>query len=184
MQESGLTEIIPLICTSAVWDQYPTFSHAEFSQGSFLGEWLQSAGCQLADAVFSPEFPQSSYVHLGGLQSLMAMTSFVYWDGRKYCISRTYHLNMRFVAVQLPSCVWLFSTVWTVARHVPLSFNISWSLLKLMSIESVMPSNYRILCHPLLLPSVFPSISIFSNKLDLLIRWPKRWSFSISPSCG
>ena len=77
-QESGLTEIIPLICTSAVWDQYPMFSHPVFSQGSFLGEWLQSAGCQLADIVFGPEFPQSSYVHLGGLQSLMTVTAFVY----------------------------------------------------------------------------------------------------------
>ena len=77
-----------------------------------------------------------------------------------------------------------FQTVWTVACQAPLSFNISWSLLELMSIESVMPSNYLILCHPLLLPSVFPSISIISNKLDRHIRWPKRWSFSISLSHG
>ena len=77
-----------------------------------------------------------------------------------------------------------FQTVWTVACQAPLSFNISWSLLELMSIESVMPSNYLILCHPLLLPSVFPSISIISNKLDRHIRWPKRWSSSISLSHG
>ena len=65
----------------------------------------------------------------------------------------------------------------------PPSFTISWSLLKLMSIESMMPSNHLILCHPLLLlPSVFPSIRVFSNELGLHVRWPKYWSFSTSPS--
>ena len=74
---------------------------------------------------------------------------------------------------------------WTAARQASLSFTISWSLLKLMSIDSVMSSNYLLLCHPLfLLPSVFPSIRVFSNKSALRIRWPKFWnfSFSISPS--
>ena len=71
------------------------------------------------------------------------------------------------------------------APQAPLSFTISWSLLKFMSIESVMPSNHPILCHLLLLlPSIFPSIRVFSKKSVLLIRWPKYWhfSFSISPS--
>ena len=71
------------------------------------------------------------------------------------------------------------------AHQAPLSSTISWSLLKLMSIESVMPSNHLILCHPLLLlPSIFPSIRVFSNESALHIRWPKDWSFSfsISPS--
>ena len=71
------------------------------------------------------------------------------------------------------------------ALQVSQSFTISWSLLKLMSIESVMPPNHLILCHPLLLlPSIFPSIRVFSNKSVLPIRWPKYWSFSfrISPS--
>ena len=74
--------------------------------------------------------------------------------------------------------------LWTAARQAPLSFTISGSLLKLMSIESMMPSNYLILCHPLLLPLIFPSIRVFSNELVLCIRWPKYWSFSfsISPS--
>ena len=70
----------------------------------------------------------------------------------------------------------------TAARQASLSITNSWSLLKLMSIESVMPSNDLILCHPLLLPSIFPSIRVFSNESDLLIRWPKYWSFRISPS--
>ena len=87
-------------------------------------------------------------------------------------------------SVQPLSCVWLFVTPWTAARQASLSF-ISQNLLKLMSIESVMPSNHLILCHPLLLPpSVFPSIRLFSSESVLHIRWPKDWSFSfsISPS--
>ena len=76
--------------------------------------------------------------------------------------------------VQLLSCVQLFVNPWTAARQASLSITNSQSLLKLMSIELVMPSNYLILCHPfLLLPSVFPSITVFSNESVLLIRWPK-----------
>ena len=76
-------------------------------------------------------------------------------------------------------------TPWTAAHQASLSITKSWSLLKLMSIKSVMPSNHLILCHPLLvLPSVFPSIRVFSSESVLRIRWPKYWSFSssISPS--
>ena len=76
-------------------------------------------------------------------------------------------------------------TLWTAACQASLSITISQSLLKLMSIESVMPSNHLVLCHPLLLlPALFPSIRIFSNESPLCIKWPKRWSFifSISPS--
>ena len=93
-------------------------------------------------------------------------------------------LNL-FSSVQLLSSVRLFATPWTAACQASLSITSSQSLLKLMSIESVMPSNHLILCHPLLLPpSIFPSISIFSNESVLRIRWPKYWSFSlnISPS--
>ena len=81
------------------------------------------------------------------------------------------------------SHVQLFATPWTTARQASLSFTISWSLLKLMSIELVMPSNHLILCRPLLLLlSVFPSIRVFSSELALRIRWPKYWSFSFSIS--
>ena len=74
-------------------------------------------------------------------------------------------------------------TPWTVASQASLSFTISWNLLKLTSIESVIPSNHLILyCPLLLLPSIFPSIRVFSNELALYIRWPQYWSFSISPS--
>ena len=81
------------------------------------------------------------------------------------------------------SHVWLFATPWPVALQVSLSITNSRSLLKLMSIESVMSSNYFILCHPLLLlPSVFPSIRVFSKESVLCIRWPKYWIFSFSIS--
>ena len=89
------------------------------------------------------------------------------------------------VAVQSRSHVWLFVTPWTAACQASLSFTISRSLLKFMSIESVMPSNYLFLCLPLLLlPSIFPSIRVLFNDSTLHIRWPKYWSFSfsISPS--
>ena len=93
----------------------------------------------------------------------------------------TYNIS----SVQLISCVELFATPWNTAHQAPLSNTYTQSLLKLMSIELVMPSNHLTLCHPLLLlPSIFPSIRIFSNESVLRIRWPKCWNFSfiISPS--
>ena len=88
--------------------------------------------------------------------------------------------------VQSLSLVPFFATPWTAVSQASLSITNSWSLLKLMSIELVMPSNHLILCHPLLLPSIFPSIRVFSNESVLHLRWPKCWSFSfsISPSNG
>ena len=93
--------------------------------------------------------------------------------------------HSQFSAVQLLSRVLLFATPWTAACQAALSITNSQSLLKLMFIKSVMPSNHLILCHPLVLPpSTFPSIRVFSNESALCIRWPKYWSFSfnISPS--
>ena len=92
---------------------------------------------------------------------------------------------MYFVAVQSLSCVWLLATPWTAAHQDSLFFTISRSLFKPVSIESVVSSNHIIFCRPLLLlPSIFPSISVFSNESVLCIRWPNYWSFSfsISPS--
>ena len=88
----------------------------------------------------------------------------------------------KFSPVQSLSRVQLFATPWTAVCQASLSITNSWSLLKLMSIESVMPSNHLILCHPLLLPSIFPSIRVFSNGSVLCIRWPKYWSFSFNIS--
>ena len=97
---------------------------------------------------------------------------------------KLYH---RFSSVQTLSRVRLFVTSWTATCQASLSITNSWGLLKLMSIESVMPSNHLILCRPLLLlclllPSIFPSIRVFSNESALCIRWPKYWSFSFSIS--
>ena len=89
------------------------------------------------------------------------------------------------VFVQSLSHVQLFVTPWTEVCQPSLSMTTSWSLLKIMSIESMMPSNHLILCHPLLLlPSIFPSIRVFSNESVFHIKWPNYWSFSfsISPS--
>ena len=91
---------------------------------------------------------------------------------------------IQFSSVQLLSRVQLFATPWTAAPQASLSITNSRDLLKLLSIKSVMPSSHLILCHPLLLRSVFPSIRVFSSESVLLIRWPGYWSFSfsISPS--
>ena len=95
----------------------------------------------------------------------------------------TFNWLLLFSSVQSLSRVWLFVTSWTTARQASLSINNSQSLLKLTSIELVMPSNHLILCHPRLLPpSVFPSIRVFSSESVLRIRWPKYWSFSFSIS--
>ena len=87
-------------------------------------------------------------------------------------------------SVQLLSHVRLFATSWSAARQASLSITNSWSLLKLMSFKSVISSNHLIFCYLLLLPSIFPSIGVFSKESVLCIRWPKYWSFSfsISPS--
>ena len=88
-----------------------------------------------------------------------------------------------FSSVQSLSHVQLFVTPWTTAHQASLAITNSQSLLKLMSIESMMPSNHLILCHPLLFPpSIFPSIGVFSNKSILCIRWPKYWNFSFNIS--
>ena len=95
------------------------------------------------------------------------------------------HLSQSVGSVQSFTHVRLFATLWTEAHQTSLSITNSWSLLRLMSIELVMPSNRLILCRPLLfLPSIFPSNRVFSNESVLRIKWPKYWSFSfsISPS--
>ena len=118
----------------------------------------------------------------------------VCWPRKDFLVDNHVHLFTYCQVIvfirQQQSCsvlspVRLLATPWTAARQASLSFTISWSFLKLMSIEAVTPSNHLLLCAPLLfLPSIFPSIRVFSNELDLHIRWPKYWSFSfsISPS--
>ena len=106
------------------------------------------------------------------------------WSPGPTSLSRPPHWSFPWlVKVKVTQSVWVFATPRTAVCQASLSFTISWSLLKLMSIESVIPSNHFILCRPLLLlPSIFPSIRVFSNDLALCIRWPKYESFSVSIS--
>ena len=96
-----------------------------------------------------------------------------------YILNNNIKSNLkRHSSVQSLSCVQLFATPWTATRQASLSITNSWSLPKLMSIESVMPPNHLILCRPPLLPpSIFPSIRVFSDESALRIRWPKYWEF-------
>ena len=103
----------------------------------------------------------------------------------RWCVNLPHCSNYFTQSVQLLSCVWLFVTPWTAAHQASLSFTISQSLHKVMSLESVMPSKHlNICCSLFLLPSIFPSKRIFSNELALCIMWRNYWSFSfsISPS--
>ena len=124
----------------------------------------------------------NKYKLLVSLQVNLSM--FLFRAGASTGLFQVY-LLLQFSSVQSLSHVQLFATPWTAALQASLSITHSRSLLKLMSIESVMPSNHLILCCPLLLPpSIFPSIRVFSNESVIHIRWPKYWSFSfsISPS--
>ena len=132
---------------------------------------------------------QLSHTHMT-IGKIIALTRQIF-VGKVICL--LFNILSRLVIAFLPrsssvqslSHVTLFVTLWTAAHQASLSITNSWSLLKLMSIELVMPSNHLFLCHPLLLPpSIFPSIRVFSNESALHIRWPKysSFSFSISPS--
>ena len=130
---------------------------------------------------YSPPTPKTQAPRLPGLSRALLHA----W----HCLSHTLNLFLspvsllHSVVVQSLSCVQLFATPWTAACQVSLSFTISQGLLTLMSIELVMSSNCLILCRPLLLlPSVFPSIRVFSSELALLITWVKYWSISFNIS--
>ena len=113
----------------------------------------------------------------------MSLVFFSYGNTTHSIRGQFYRRKTIFSSVQSLSCILLFATRWTAVHQASLSITNSRSLLKLMSIESVMPSNYLILCHPLLLLlSIFPSIRVFSDESVLCIRWTKYWSFSFSPS--
>ena len=170
------------------------------------GRWLLTFSPQILHLdPLSREVPLPG--HLYHWSILWALSSYyvTYWDttGEKHLLTLIFIKNMIFsiwylwkllerdveaahpflVIVHSPSRVQLFATPWTAARQAPLSFTISWNLPKLVSIESVVPFNYLILCHPLLLTSVLPRIRVFSNESAFHIRSPKYWSFSsiISP---
>ena len=149
-------------------------SHSEYwghSSGRTLFPWLR-------EQVFAP-------TTLGRIDVLQVLEEIGSPSLRSLTSSRKDLNILIFSSVQSLSRVQLFATPWTIAHQASLSITNSWNLVKLMSIESVVPSNHFILCHPLFLPpSIFPSIRVFSNQSVLRIRWPKYWSFSfsISPS--
>ena len=119
------------------------------------------------------------------VESIKHLFSFICWEKSETIFWKSITFYLQFSSVQSLSHVRLFAALRTAEHQASLSTTNSWSLLKLMSIESVMPSNHLIFCCPLLLlPSVFPSIRVFSKESALRIRWPKYWSFSfsISPS--
>ena len=147
----------------------------------YLPEFAQTHVHWVGDAInpphplFSPSPPTLSlFQHQGLFQ----------WVSSSLQVAKVLELQHQSVSqsVQLLSRVQLFATPWTAARQASLSITNSWSLVKLMSIESVMPASLFIICHPLLLPSIFPRIRVFSNELVLCIRWSKYWSFSFSIS--
>ena len=136
----------------------------------------ESVGCQHTHRTLYNDI----FFH-GMVQCVLAVSLHNSETARKH-VSVNLGIGALFSTVQF-SCVRIFVTPWTTAHQASLFIANSWNLLKLVSIESVMPSNYLILCCPLLLlPSIFASIRVFSNESVLCIRWPKYWSFSISPS--
>ena len=147
---------------------HPSFQLISGDSWRHLDPKASSAG----DADGQPNFPQETRVPRDGLVAAYNALIFIL-------------IVFNFSSVQLLSRVWLYATPWTAAHQASLSITNSRSLPKPMSIESVTASNHLILCHPLLLlPSIVPSIRVFSNESALCIRWPKYWSFSfnISPS--
>ena len=154
------------------------------SPGSFVHRILQARMLKWAAISFSRGSSQSRY------RTCISCTAggfYTIWATREAleCWTHGGYSALQFSSDQSLSHVQLFVTPWTAACQAFLSITNSWSLLKLMAIASVMPSNHLILCCPLLLPpSIFSSIRVFSNESVLHIRWPKYWScsFSISPS--
>ena len=142
----------------------------------FLIFYLLSLFSNLNFRFFYMLFLNTTYI------TFIVSTATICFGSTKICL--ILHL-IPICSVQSLSHVWLFVTSWTEARQASLSITNSWSLLKFMSIVSVMPSNHLILCHPLLLPpSILPSIRVISNESVFHIRWTRYWSFSfnISPS--
>ena len=147
---------------------------------------LSAHGCPIVQHHFFNKTVLSLFISaiLCSFKSFPSFVRFIVTCFMFLCYCKWYFYNFNFWSSSVTQLC-LFVTPWTTARQASLSITNCWSLPKPMSIESVMPSNHLILCHPLfLLPSIFPNIRVFSNESNLCIRWPKYWSFSfgISPS--
>ena len=148
-------------------------TYLEKSGGTREGRWKGGAGQVLSEALWMPT-SGDLYLHTA---EVVIDDSLAEGNWRGDCLS-----SWLLFVVQSLSPVQLFAVTWTAAHWSSQSFSISWSLFKLMSIEAVMSSDHLILCRPLLLlPLIFPSFRVFSSESALCIRWPKYWSFSISP---
>ena len=173
------------------------YSLVRHLEGAFLvGQIVKKSACNKGDPGLIPGWENPLEEKMATHSSILAwripMDRGARWatvyratKSQTWLTHNTHTYIVQFSSVQLLSCVLLFVTPWTAARQASLSITNCQSLLKLKSVESVMPSNHLILCCPLLLlPSIFPSIRVCSNESALRIRWPKYWSFSfnISPS--
>ena len=167
---AGLSSEVPIATHQR---QTNMMASGQFAEGqAWPAPWEQNAGFKASVAA---DGQRSVCLYRAAQSSSVLWGPFLDSDSK----------SIRFSSVQLFSCVQHFTTPWTTACQASLSITNSQSLLKLMSIELVMPSNHLILCRPLLFPpSIFPSIRVFSKESVLCIRWPKYWnfSFSISPS--
>ena len=183
-------------------DSWPLCVSPDFKENVFISPWsMIFAGHVLVDAFIRlrrflsiPDFQSFYHLYIFKFGSRLQVTGKRTWSPSELTHRLSSHQVQKpvqnvnhkpmFSSVQPLSHVWIFATPWTATRQASLSITNSRSLLKLMSIESVMPSNHLILCRPLLPPLIFPSISVFSNKSALSIRWPKcqTFSFNISPS--
>ena len=148
--------------------------HQSFQVSQFFESGGQSIGASASASVLPMNTQDWSPLGWTGWISLQPSAYVLHMC---ICFQIRSFLHPPVAVVQPLSHVWLFVTPWTAVHRACMSFTISWSLLELMSIESVMPSNHLILCRPLLLlPSIFPSIRVFSNESTLHIRWPKYWT--------
>ena len=145
-------------------------------RGGHRGQlWCQTAQLWLT-SLYNLQIWENSLIIQVSVLIRMGIIWPLLWDKQNkiVCLFLLIILVSLIIVVQLLSCVWLFVIPWTAALQASPSFTTSWSLPKLMSTELVIPSNHLVLCHPLLLlPSIFPSIRVFSNELALCIRWPK-----------
>ena len=162
-------------------DPSPPLTHRETHMRTWMSSWSFLV-LSVSGTVPNTECVLKKCLNGTALNELMALL-WVSTKGRKSRQAFFFiHSRRLQILVQSLSRVQLFATPWTAAHQTSPSFTISQSLLILMSIELTMPSNHLILCCPLPLPSISPSIRVFSNELALRIRWPKYWSYSISPS--
>ena len=177
----------PQIGCSSWWGWLPDFHSSEFMKS--VKEWV--LGCPGQDSekrdMLYRVFLEMNCCVLNSLSFSLEENPFHATRVRNGCFIKRFVGEREFQSVQLLSLVQLFEAPWTAARQASLSITNPWSLLKLLSIELVMPSNHLILRRPLLTlsqHSIFPSIRVFSSESALRISWPKYWSFSICPSHG